>query len=223
VRALTPTTIQPSSPCAISGASGASVNNVQAILNEALGDLQAVDDPNGDGVSNVVDVQVVANAAIGKGCSVPNQFPAIFPLLPPSQSFAKRVRTAIDLGAADNLSPAAYGFKRERPIAGQAIGAHRFFHDGTSTELGTLGGANSEALDFNRNGQVVGWAATADGARHAFLWTAGTMVDVNAFGSAGDGVVFVRAVAIDETGRILAHGSNGHAYLVSVPITMAVR
>lgn len=223
VRALTPTTIQPSSPCAISGVTGASVNNVQAILNEALGDLQATDDPNGDGVSNVVDVQAVANAAIGRGCSVPNQFPAIFPLLPPSQSFATHARTAIDLGAADSLSPAAYGFKHERPIAGQAIGAHRFFHDGTSTELGTLGGPNSEALDFNRNGQVVGWSATAAGAHHGFLWTGSSMVDVNAFASAGDGVVFVRAVAIDEAGRILAHGSNGHAYLVSVPVTLADR
>ena len=227
VRALTPTSIQPSSPCATNGAAGASVNDVQVMINEALGDAPPSDDPNGDGVSNVVDVEMVANAAIGKGCSVPNQFPAFFPLIPPSRSVAARPRNAIDLGAIDNLSAAAYGFKHEPGIAGQAIGSRRvdrtsavhaqFFHEGTSTDLGTLGGVSSEALDVSRNSQIVGWAMTADGARHAFLWTAGTMVDLNAIASAGDGVVFVRAVGIDDMGHILAHGSNGHAYIVAAP------
>jgi probable HAF family extracellular repeat protein len=46
------------------------------------------------------------------------------------------------------------------------------------TDLGTLGGAQSGALDINDGGQVVGWAATAQGVRHAFLNSNGTMTDV---------------------------------------------
>ncbi len=36
------------------------------------------------------------------------------------------------------------------------------------TDLGTLGGAHSEALNINESGWVVGWANTSDGQRHGF-------------------------------------------------------
>ena len=46
--------------------------------------------------------------------------------------------------------------------------------------LGTLGGESSEALALNARGQVTGRAQLADGRWHAFLYTDGTMVDLDA-------------------------------------------
>jgi uncharacterized repeat protein (TIGR01451 family) len=54
--------------CAISGDGAASVADVQAIINEALGVTPAVHDLNHDGVVNVGDSQKVLNAALGLGC-----------------------------------------------------------------------------------------------------------------------------------------------------------
>ncbi|MFZ5453266.1 MAG: HAF repeat-containing protein [Thermodesulfobacteriota bacterium] len=49
--------------------------------------------------------------------------------------------------------------------------------NGGITELGTLGGANSEATGLNDLNQVVGSAETADGEEHAFLYTGTPGVD----------------------------------------------
>ena len=47
------------------------------------------------------------------------------------------------------------------------------------TDLGTLGGHHSHPTDINDSGQVVGWAQTRS-ATHAFLWEAGSMIDLGA-------------------------------------------
>jgi probable HAF family extracellular repeat protein len=47
-------------------------------------------------------------------------------------------------------------------------------------DLGTLGGASSCALAINERGQVVGWAQTAGGDRHAALWQDGKALDLGA-------------------------------------------
>ena len=47
------------------------VSDVQLIINEALGVVPAVHDLNGDGSVNVSDVQKVINAALGLGCTLP--------------------------------------------------------------------------------------------------------------------------------------------------------
>jgi hypothetical protein len=39
------------------------------MINEALGAAPAVNDLNGDGVVNVLDVQIVSNAALGLNCA----------------------------------------------------------------------------------------------------------------------------------------------------------
>ena len=106
-------------------------------------------------------------------------------------------------------------------IAGQAIGrpTHRIAHCSTTARRPTSAHSAERAL---RPWTSTATAKSSDGPRprtvrrHAFLWTAGAMVDVNTFASAGDGVVLVRAVGIDDIGRILVHGSNGHAYIVAV-------
>ena len=41
----------------------------QAMINEILGENAPANDLNGDGVVNVVDLQIVINAAIQLGCS----------------------------------------------------------------------------------------------------------------------------------------------------------
>jgi hypothetical protein len=54
--------------CYVNGNLAVSVSNVQLIVNQALGVAPAVDDLNGDGVVNVIDVQII-NAALGLGCA----------------------------------------------------------------------------------------------------------------------------------------------------------
>ena len=46
------------------------------------------------------------------------------------------------------------------------------------TDLGHLGGGNSEATGINSRGQVVGWSRTASWEYHAFLWEDGEMTDL---------------------------------------------
>jgi probable HAF family extracellular repeat protein len=43
------------------------------------------------------------------------------------------------------------------------------------TDLGTLGGPDSEACDINASGQIVGWSDTVSGPRNAFRYQNGTM------------------------------------------------
>ena len=52
-------------PCA--GSQSGNVADMQAVINEALGIAPAEADMNGDGVVNVVDVQLVTNAVLGCG------------------------------------------------------------------------------------------------------------------------------------------------------------
>src|SRR5439155_1015866 len=58
------------------------------------------------------------------------------------------------------------------------------WRNGVATDLGTLGGLQSEALDIDNKGRVVGWArpVRSDGSypltRHAFLWHNGAMTDL---------------------------------------------
>jgi probable HAF family extracellular repeat protein len=42
---------------------------------------------------------------------------------------------------------------------------------GKTTDLGTLGGAESDASAINEHNQIVGVSNTAKGTRHAVLWT----------------------------------------------------
>jgi probable HAF family extracellular repeat protein len=77
------------------------------------------------------------------------------------------------------------------------------WQNGTLTDLGSLGGAETQGRDINDAGQIVGWSQTANGQRHAFLWENGTMVDLAPL--AGE---FSAAVAINDQGQILLKASD---------------
>jgi probable HAF family extracellular repeat protein len=71
------------------------------------------------------------------------------------------------------------------------------------TDLGTLGGGSAEALDINDAGQVVGYAITAAGQGHAFLWTAGTMTDLGTLGGSSS-----RANSVNGVGQVAGASST---------------
>ena len=84
--------------------------------------------------------------------------------------------------------------------------------DGTVTELGTLGGTNSEAYAVNDIGQVVGRAQTSTGDFHAFFWN-GAMQDLGTLANYTTSVAY----GINNKGRVVgtATTSSGssHAFV----------
>jgi hypothetical protein len=57
------------SPCDVNYDKATNVLDVQLIVNEALGLIPAANDLNHDGVVNIADVQIEINAALGLGCA----------------------------------------------------------------------------------------------------------------------------------------------------------
>ena len=60
-----------STPCNINGDMAADGPDAQTLIQESLGSSAPVHDFNQDGVTNVVDLQIVINASLGLGCSMP--------------------------------------------------------------------------------------------------------------------------------------------------------
>ena len=84
-----------------------------------------------------------------------------------------------DLGIGRSNEPDALETAYAINDAGQIVGRHMADNDafhafvflhGNTTDLGTLGGANGEALAINKNGQVVGDSDTREGPAHAFIF-----------------------------------------------------
>jgi probable HAF family extracellular repeat protein len=93
-------------------------------------------------------------------------------------------------------------------------GIHRafLFEAGVTKDLGTLGGADSEALAINNSGDIVGRAALPDGSGRVFLYSRGVMKDLGTLG--GDSSA---ACAINDAGDVAGWSSAGsmrqHAFL----------
>ena len=92
----------------------------------------------------------------------------------------------------------AYSINQWGQAAGYSGNCTTAFHallwqNGKATNLGNLGGTQSEAIDINNWGQVSGLATlSGDQYYHAFLWTWGTLVDLGTLSgdvsSSGDGL-----------------------------------
>jgi probable HAF family extracellular repeat protein len=65
-----------------------------------------------------------------------------------------------------------------RSVAGSLHQRAFLYSAGKMTDLGDLGGGTAVAYGINNAGQIVGTATTPSGAMHAFLYYAGTMIDI---------------------------------------------
>jgi probable HAF family extracellular repeat protein len=129
-----------------------------------------------------------------------------------------------DLGAVMGATNSvAYAINNLGQVVGYSENGAFLYADGLRHDLGTLGGNASQALALNDLGEVVGFADTATGARHAFLYSGGVMVDLNGLLPPGSGWVLNQATGINDSGQIVGEGTiNGqtHGFLLS-PLTPA--
>lgn len=104
----------------------------------------------------------------------------------------------------------ADGFRRYRPLL---YSNGQLFNLGPlESDAGLLGGLNTWAYAINNSGQVVGTGETASGARHAFLYSGGAMLDLGTLGGKNS-----EATAINNHGHVVGHwdvdGSTTRAFL----------
>jgi probable HAF family extracellular repeat protein len=130
----------------------------------------------------------------------------------PNHAYVWKSGTITDLGTLGGTNSEATAISDTGQIVGFSLvsgdaAEHAFRRVGGSLEdLGTLGGTNSRALAVNGAGRVVGYSDVATGGTHAFLYSAGSIEDLNNYIPASSGWVLERATGINNSGQIVGTG-----------------
>jgi probable HAF family extracellular repeat protein len=91
------------------------------------------------------------------------------------------------------------------PDSGFNTHAFRYDEAGGMLDLGTLGGAFSEAFGVNDHGDVVGFSSRGDGTDAGFLYRDGQIIDLGLF----EGEFSGRAVAVNNNGQVVGQDGGG--------------
>jgi probable HAF family extracellular repeat protein len=130
----------------------------------------------------------------------------------PGHAFLLNEGGMIDLGALGGTNSYAYRINNRGQIIGTAYTAdgngHAFLYGhGHMSDLGTLGGISSTARAINERGQIIGFSfVNGNGATHGFLYSDGTMIDLNDAIPPGSGWVIRSADGINSSGQIAGTG-----------------
>jgi probable HAF family extracellular repeat protein len=130
-----------------------------------------------------------------------------------STQFVSSTELVANITIAKDATVSSYDVMVTTSSGKGGIGTECFVITAKTTDLGTLGGTQSEALGVNNFTQVVGWSYVASGAEHAFLWTrASGMKDLGTLGG-----VYSHAYAINDNGQVVGSSTTAagekHAFL----------
>ena len=112
-----------------------------------------------------------------------------------------RARAINDVGVAAGMSDNANGNAR----------GCIWWPNGTTTELPTLGGSESQAMDINERNQVVGFARDFNNVGRAFFWAKGALFELPSLGDK-----FTKAEAINNFGVIAGWSQTADGYFHAV-------
>jgi probable HAF family extracellular repeat protein len=132
-----------------------------------------------------------------------------------------------DLGTLGGTNSSGFAINASGQVTGQSdttggASQHAFLYNGTSMkDLGTLGVAvDSVGYGINASGQIVGFSYTpvVGGPNYPFLYSNGTMTDLNNLIPANSGWILQIAYAINDNGWITGFGiinGQAHAFLLT--------
>lgn len=129
----------------------------------------------------------------------------------------------IDLGLVEGNDNMVHAINNSGSLVGAAAnpqsGVQAFVSNGRRFPLGTLGGAFSVAHGINNSGHIVGGSLTeANKAFHAFLFTEGSMYDLNQLLVDAPHWELLQAVGINDQGQIVGVGlldGQDHGFLLN--------
>lgn len=81
------------------------------------------------------------------------------------------------------------------------------------TDLGTLGGPESVALDINEAAEIVGWSHTADGRQNPFLFVGGQMQNLSFLGPQGEATGINNKTQVVGNFRLSANSLQRRAFI----------